>query len=188
LLTPGGTYAAGALTPGSPTGVFTADGSHVTDAVGLTAVNQGFGTAVDLLPGEAWVRLTWDDLSITPKTWALGPEDLGMTRQTDTDAPPLSLIAHNSSNVRVDISVSCTATSAPSGWTLAAAAGTDAFEMKLVDGALVQDLAAGAKSLTAAMYSGFEKPFDLRMVMPTEVNSGLGTQQTITVTLTASQN
>jgi hypothetical protein len=60
--------------------------------------------------------------------------------------------------------------------------------MKLVDGALVQDLAAGAKSLTAAMYSGFEKPFDLRMVMPTEVNSGLGTQQTITVTLTASQN
>lgn len=188
LLTPGGTYSSGTLTPGSPTGIYIADGTRITDAVSLTAQIQGFGTAVDLGPGGPVVRITWDDLAIAPKTWALGSVELGMTRQTNTDAPPLFLTAHNSSNVRIDINVSCSASSAPSGWTLASATGVDAFEMKLLDGALVKDLATGAKNLAAALYSGHEKQLDLRFVTPTEVLTGIGTEQTVTVTLTATQD
>jgi hypothetical protein len=48
FLTPDGLYSPGAVAPGSPTGIYVADGTRIVDAAGNPALAQGVGTAVDL--------------------------------------------------------------------------------------------------------------------------------------------
>ncbi|HEY3322679.1 MAG TPA: autotransporter-associated beta strand repeat-containing protein [Planctomycetota bacterium] len=198
LLSPGGLYSPAFTTAGSPSGLYTitynpsgtdsTGNAYIVDGAGnnLLATNS-FNKAIDLGPGTAVVSMAWDDLTITPKTWNV-IDDFGITRQTNTDVPAVSLIARNTGNVRINVAVSCTAASAPSGWNLASTSALNAFEMKLLVGGFPLDLATGSKSLVTAMYSGHQQPFDLRMVTPADATAGVGTAQTITITLTASQN
>ena len=188
-LTPGGTYAVANLTPGSPTGVFINNGTPITDVVNLTALNQTFGTAVDLLPGTDFIGVVWSDGTITPKVWDLGYADLSSTFTTLTSAPPLVLIPVNDGFSRELFSMQVSISS-PSGWTAASAAGLNQFQMKAdasipLDGVFELDLSTGPKTLAAAVYSGHStQQFDLFFGTPSSIDIGVATPQTVTVTIT----
>jgi hypothetical protein len=191
VLTPGGTYNSGQLVAGSPSGIYIYNGVHITDASGNTALNQTVPTAVDISPGTTLLRITWDDLSTTPKVWNVPASDFGEAHLAQPTTGPL--IVRNSGNVRVNMSIACDAASTPSNWALASVAGTSAFEMKCdsapLDGVFESDFSSGAISLGSAMYSGVQKQFNLRFVYPTSLpENNLGVLQTINITITATQN
>jgi hypothetical protein len=188
-LSPGGTYSSGNLVLGAPTGLYINNGIHVLDAANNTALNQTVPTAIDLNPGNVVLGIAWDDLTITTRIWNISTGNFGSTINAAPSFPPAGLIVRNIGNVRVQITVSCSATTAPSGWTLGATAGTSIFETKLVDGALVQDLSTGPKILVSGMYSGFQKPFDIRFVAPTDIpDVDFDVTQTFSILLVATQN
>jgi hypothetical protein len=189
LLTPGGVYSAGMLLPGSATGVFVADGTRIVDAAANAALSQMIGTAVDLQPGTESISIAWDDLSIAPRNWAMGASSVGAVHRASGAFPPNGLVARNSGNVREKFTVSCSGAS-PANWTLATAAGHNQFEMKADNGAgnYALNLAAGPQDIVGGLYASHFKAFDLQFRLPTSVTAGVGVEQTITVTMTATKD
>jgi fibronectin-binding autotransporter adhesin len=201
ILTPGGTYSNALTVPGSPTGLYVIPvvgspdplgNANVFDPVGNLSHVQTFGTAIDLGPTAVNVAIAWDDLSITSKLWNIGISDVGQVHTAFAAFPPTGLVARNVGNVRSKFTVSCTG-SAPTGWALASAAGADAFEMKVdastpLDAFFELDLGTGPKDIVNQLYSGHNKPFDLRFATPLSITSGAGVSQDITVTITITQD
>ena len=210
-LTPGGTYAPGVTNPGSPTGVYIDIGTGITDAVGNVALNLPVSTAVDLLPGGVIVAIVWaDNFGIDPRILDFGTSDLETTSQSSTCSGtlinpnlfnPNGVIVRNSGNVCEKFTLTCS-NAAPDGWTLAATAGLNQFEMK-VDKTdtgppftqYTLDLTAGPQVIAPPppppvlpLYSGQNKMFDLQFMTPTDVLNGAGVQQKITLTITATQD
>ncbi len=193
LLTPGGLYVGtpiAQISAGSPTGVYIiqygADplgNSNIYDPTGNFALAQTFGTAVDLGPGVDNVAISWDDLTIAGRIWNIGNSDVAQVYQAFASFPPTGLIARNVGNTRAKFTVSC------SGSTAAA----NAFEMKVdattpLDGVFELDLGTGPKDIVTKLYSGHNKPFDLRFATPTSLSSGGGVSQDITVTITITKD
>jgi hypothetical protein len=196
-LTPGGVYSPNALTPGSPTGIYVVDGSYIVDSLGHACTNGSIATAVDLQPGTVIVSICWDDLSITPKLWSLGAVALSATYTAYSSFPLNGLIALNNGNVVEDFSATVSAAS-PSGWTAASTPGLDQFGMMLNNsgppyqstGYTIDLSSATPPIITPAsgLYSGQDQAFDLEFLAPAAVDTGAGTQQAITVTITATQH
>jgi hypothetical protein len=160
------------------------------------------GTAKDLAPGDPHVSICWDDqnLTILPKYWNLGASGLGVTHQAKTYAPfapPNGLVVRNNGTVREKFTVSCSGASQngqiPYAWALASNADQDEFEMKVdnatpLSGNYALDLATGPKDIVNQIYSGYSKGFDLLFKTPLSITTGAGATQTITVTISATQD
>jgi len=187
LFTPGGVYAVSSLAAGSASGILINNGTNIRDAANLAPV-QTFATAVDIRPGNVVVAIAWPDLTNANKVWNLNAQ-FGTAYTASTAFPPNSLEVRNVGNVRVTLNVVCTPAAAPGNWQIAATSAVDRYEMKLLDGALVKDLIT-SQVLTTGLYSGQQKPFDLRFVAPSDISNDatLDAPQSITVTIVATQN
>lgn len=78
-------------------------------------------------------------------------------------------------------------------WSLASTARQNQFEMKVDNGVApygnyTLDLAAGPKDIVGQLYCGHNKGFDLQLRFPTSVTAGVGTLQTVPVTITATKD
>lgn len=190
-LTPGQTYSSLALTVGKPSGVFIADGSAITDVVALSPVNGDAAGARDLGSNDL-LAIAWES-GTNPKAWVLGTVALGHTANTASAGLDLALrnVGASTANLAIDVS-----DSAPSGWSPAAAAGSDVFLLKVDNASLPAGdptdpsayeltLSNTGQSLIANLLSGVATDLELFIGLPTAITSGGGIQQTTTVTITA---
>lgn len=191
LFSPGGLYSVSALAAGSPSGIMINNGVNIRDASNQSALNQTFGTAVDIRPGNIIVGIAWSDLTTSARVWNIGVSDVATASTAFAAFPPSGLIVRNTGNVRSKFSAVCSV-AAPALWTPAATAGINQFEMKAsVAGPPYSvyslDLSV-PRDLGTQLYSGANIGFDLRFVTPTEITSGAAIQQEITVTITVTQD
>ena len=195
-LTPGGLYSPGQLAASSPTGIYVEDGTRIADAAANTALNQGVGAAVDLAPGlgSEVVSICWADNpgDTQARSWSVGIAAPGATNVYST-VEANGLGVRNNGNVREKFTASCTRVSSPSGWTLASSAATDQFEVKADNsgapwGNYTLDFATGPKDIAVQKYSGQSQSFDLQFRLPTKLTTGGGIQQTVQVTIAATQD
>jgi len=199
-LTSAGVYSPGALTAGSPTGIYVVDGTRLVDQAGNPALVQTVETAVDLGPSEENVSLAWvapdgSVMTIDSRQWDIGASSVGAAHYAFDAFQPNGLVVRNNGNVWERIAVSCSDAS-PDGqppyvWNVASLAGQDRFEMKVDNtghGDYTLDLATGPKEIATQLYSGHNQAFDLQFKLPTTLSAGAGVNQRISVTITATRD
>ncbi|HYG76760.1 MAG TPA: hypothetical protein VEK08_17285 [Planctomycetota bacterium] len=199
-LSPGGTYSSGAITAGSPSGMYIIQSgadplgnSLVQDLLGNFSATGSVTRAIDLGPSTVVIAAAWDDgsLSIGAKLWNIGTSELNVAHQAYAAFPPTGLIVRNTGNVRSKLTANCSV-STPAGWSVAAVPGPDQFtmEVSVVGPPYVTypfNLAT-PQDILLQRYSGRSSPFDLQFTTPASITAGAGVSQDIIVTITISQD
>jgi len=120
-------------------------------------------------------------VSVSPTSWGIGNVALGETRATAEDY----FTATNDGNVAEDFTIVC---GNSENWTCGSVAGNEVFEMKAKGGDLGSwtDIST-SKTLKENVPQDGAVNFGLQFKAPTST-SYVDTQQTITITITASKN
>lgn len=142
------------------------------------------------LAGQGWAA-TSDAISVTVSlseavsvsldtdAWNIGAIALGATVAGPT------VTATNDGNVAADFSIS--GTSGAGGWTLASAAGANAFAVRAAIGASTVNLSTSPQSLKTNVAPGGTAVFDLTYYAPTSDTYGGGVGQGFTITVSAAK-
>lgn len=197
LLTPGGSFSSGATDAGSASGLFipVASQGNVIDGAGNDAVGIAASAAIDLGPTGQTISIAWSDGTTSARSWAIG--DVSVATGYASDSVGASFVVRSAGTQPVQLTLS-TSASSPAAWSVATTAALNAFELKAdADGDAAAtpgdrslyelDLAAGtAPVLDPLLYSGTTRRMRLYVKTPTAVTVGGGSEQTVTVTVTAS--
>ena len=127
-------------------------------------------------------------VSVDKTAWAIGSiyeADIATTQTHPVVSPLGTITANNTSNTAADLTITI---SNSSNWTAAGSPGADQFAMQASkDAGSNWDIIGvpGGYSLATDLAAGGSQGFDLMLMVPTSTTVG-GTEQTITVTVTAS--